>query len=71
MDFYNLLHAYMFFVLLVCFSNVLLAGLSNFFLAAFSTEKNFPSLMGYSPLVVGAGGLRLGGRRACTGRGEK
>ena len=31
--------------------------------------KNFPSLMGYSPLVVGAVGLQLGGRRACTGSG--
>ena len=25
--------------------------------------------MGYFPLVVGAGGLRLGRRRACTGSG--
>ena len=33
------------------------------------TGKNFLSLMENCPLVVGAGGLRLGGRRACTGSG--
>ena len=35
------------------------------------TGKNFFSLIGNCPLVVGAGGLRLGGRRICTGRVDK
>ena len=35
------------------------------------TGKKFLSLMVNCPLVVGAGGLQLGGRRVCTGRVDK